>query len=71
MEGSQVSLLSWFRAIESEITNPRASVVEIAAATEVRRQGTIRVMLMKIRQALGSPHRTRLLAGLDQVLLTS
>ncbi len=49
------------------VKNPSASMADLVAVTKIGRQGTIRKMLGKIRQAMNSPDRSRLLAGLDLV----
>ncbi len=67
MEGSRIGVLSWFRAVELMVKNPSASMADLVAVTKIGRQGTIRKMLGKIRQAMNSPDRSRLLAGLDLV----
>lgn len=67
MERSRVQLLAWFCAIETLLENPSASTTELSAVTGIRREGTVRRMAGKIRQAATSSERSVLLAGLDQV----
>lgn len=67
MERSRVGLLAWFRAVETLLESPSASTAEISAAIGVRREGTVRRIARKIRQATSSAQRSVLLAGLDQV----
>ncbi len=68
MERSRVALLAWFRAIETLLNNPAASTAELAAATDIRREATVRHVARQVRQAMNSSQRSSLLAGLDRVL---
>jgi hypothetical protein len=67
MEKSRLGLLVWFRTIEAVLGNPSSSTAELSAVTGIRRQGTVRRMASQVRQAMNSPERTALLAGLDRV----
>ena len=67
MERSRAPLCAWFCAIETLLVNPSASTAELSLVMGIRRAGTVRRIAEKIRQALSSPQKTVLLAGLDQV----
>jgi hypothetical protein len=67
MEKSRLGLLAWFRTIEAVLGNPSLSTTELSAASGIRREGTVRRMASQIREAMNSPQRSVLLAGLDQV----
>ena len=68
LEGSRLSLLAWFHAIELLANCPQASTAELRAATGIQRVGTLRNMSRKIQRAMDSPHASDLLAGLGQRL---
>ena len=67
MDGSRLSLLAWFRAIELLIHHPQATTAELSAATGVRRPGTIRKLARQIQQAQAAANASEQLAGLDQL----
>lgn len=67
MAGSPLRLCLWFRAIQAVLARGEPNVVELARLLHIRRLPTVRSMLKKIGEASASPHRSRLLAGLDSV----
>lgn len=68
MERSQFPLVLWFKAIAALRANPSICATELATALGVARLATVRSIMQRIRSALESPHRSSLLAGLDQLL---
>lgn len=66
MARSSLSLATWFRAIQWLLNNPAGSAPELAGHLGLRRLATVRMVRQKIRAAFDSPHRTELLAGLDE-----
>ena len=66
MERSRLPLLAWFRAIACLLTNPAASIEELASETGIRRVGTIRRIAAKIRVAMNTPDQHAGLVGLDK-----
>lgn len=68
MGGSPLRLTVWFRAIGLIVRRPELLAPELARALGIRRLSTVRGMIRKVRQALTSPERGRLLAGLDKLV---
>ncbi len=65
--GSHLSLLPWFRAIETLLRAPHTSIAELIEVTAVRRTATVRRMARRIREAVASQNASAALAGLDEV----
>jgi hypothetical protein len=68
MANSSLPLRTWFLAINFVLQDPMISTVRAGAILRLRRAGTTRLVIQKIRQAIFSDQRTQLLAGLDQCL---
>ena len=68
MARSGLSLVTWFRAIAAILGNPDLSTAELAKATGIRREGTIRRVAKRIREAMRLPDSTQLV-GRDRVFL--
>lgn len=71
MSGSPLRLSVWFRAVEIFVSQPELSAPELARALGIRRLSTVRGMIRKLRDALASPDRGRLLAGLNELAAAS
>ena len=67
MARSGLPLVVWFRAIGAVLMDPTVSTAELGKATEVHREGTIRRIAKRIREAMASPDASRRLVGLDRV----
>lgn len=68
MAGSPLRLSVWFPAIGLVLRQPELPAPELAEALGIRRLSTVRGIIRKVRDALESPNRSRLLAGLDELL---
>lgn len=66
MARSAVSLRQWFDGVRRLLWQPTIGVAEFAVQVGLRRPGTARSMLTKIRRALAAADAGRQLAGLDQ-----
>lgn len=66
MARSALPLRQWFDGIHRLLWQPSIGVAEFAAQVGLRRLGTARSMLTKIRRALAAADAGRQLAGLDQ-----
>ncbi len=69
MERSRLGVLVWFQAIEILLKNPSVSTAKVMDATGLRRLGTVRAMVRRIRAAMRSSRVATELAGLDRVFL--
>jgi hypothetical protein len=67
MQSSRLPLQLWFALIRLLIEDPARTPAALAAATGHQRRGTLRRVSQKVRDALRSPRKTELLAGLDKV----
>lgn len=67
MAGSPLRLSVWFCAIQAVLAREELNGVELARRLHIRRLATVRSLVKKIVAASTSPHRSRLLAGLDCV----
>lgn len=68
MARSGLPLVTWFRAIGAILRNPDASTAEVAEATGIHREGTIRRIARRIREAMTLPDASTQLMGLDRVI---
>lgn len=66
MAQSAVPLRQWFDGVRRLLWQPTIGVTEFATQVGLRRLGTARSMLIKIRRALAAADAGRQLAGLDQ-----
>jgi hypothetical protein len=64
---SPLPLRIWFQGIAALLDAPNASTNELAAATGIRRPGTLRRMASRIRAAIASRDASKQLMGLDIV----
>jgi len=64
LERSRLPMLTWFRAILALVDNPSLQTADLADATRVVRAETLSMLHTKVLDALRSPHRYVLLAGL-------
>ena len=69
MAGSPIRLSVWFRAIKLVVRQYDLDLDAFARRLGVRRLATVRAIVAKIRVALASPERNRLLAGLDRFFM--
>ena len=65
MAGSRLPLQAWFTSIRMLLQDDQTSTKQLSDVTGITRHATVRRMAEKIRQALTSPARSQLLAGLD------
>jgi transposase-like protein len=69
LERSPLPLATWFVAIGVVSANLEITATELARRISVRRLGTVRSLIKKIRAAMASPDADRLLAGLQRPTL--
>ncbi|MCH8830596.1 MAG: transposase [Planctomycetes bacterium] len=69
MARSGIPLITWFRAIGAILMNPTVSTAELGKATGIDREGTIRRIARRIREAMALPDASTRLMGLDRVFL--
>jgi len=69
MEGSPLPVRTWFSAIAAILREPKTSTASLCTQTEIRREKTVRAVADKIRRALDSADRERLLAGLNATIV--
>ena len=69
MQQSPLPLIVWFRAVGALLMNPVLTTAELAKATGIHREGTIRRIAQRIREAMTLPDASTQLMGLDGVFL--
>jgi transposase-like protein len=70
MARSSLALRVWFAAIAAILRDREMSTESLCGITEIRRAKTVRALAQRIRQAINSPNKERLLAGLDTQTLS-
>jgi hypothetical protein len=67
MANSPIPLLTWFEAIRWLLWRPSMTAEELSEKISVKRPGTVRGILKKIRSAMAERNSSTMLAGLDAI----